>query len=67
MERPGFIQNNEDTNDNNHWKDPAFNAGKDRRAHWEKQFKEIVAAGEKPGKDLFDGLENDFDKNEWTW
>ena len=37
------------------------------RAGWEEQFKAAIAKGEKLEKDFTDGLENDFDKNEWTW
>jgi antitoxin component of MazEF toxin-antitoxin module len=32
---------------------------------WDKQFKQAIKAGSKPEKDLYDGLENEFDKKEW--
>ena len=37
------------------------------RANWEAQFKAAIANGEKPDNDFSEGMENDFDKNEWTW
>jgi len=37
------------------------------RAGWEEQFKAAIAKGDKPEGDFSKGLENDFDKNEWTW
>jgi len=37
------------------------------RAKWEEQFKAAIAKGDKPEKDFSEGMENDFDKNEWTW
>ncbi|MBA2499840.1 MAG: hypothetical protein H0V30_08960 [Chitinophagaceae bacterium] len=32
---------------------------------WEKQFKKVAKKGIKPEKDLFEGIENEFDSNEW--
>jgi antitoxin component of MazEF toxin-antitoxin module len=32
---------------------------------WDKQFKQAIKAGAKPEKDLFEGIENEFDKKEW--
>jgi antitoxin MazE len=36
-------------------------------AGWEEQFKTAIARGSKPDKDFSEGMENEFDKNEWTW
>ena len=36
------------------------------RAGWEAQFK-AADMGNKPENDFFEGMENEFDKNEWTW
>lgn len=32
---------------------------------WDAQFKKAIKAGHMPEKDLFEGLENSFDKTEW--
>ena len=32
---------------------------------WEAQFKAAIANGDKPETDMFDGMENKFDKEEW--
>jgi antitoxin component of MazEF toxin-antitoxin module len=32
---------------------------------WGNQFKAAIRSGDKPDKDLFDGLANDFDSKEW--
>ena len=32
---------------------------------WEAQFRNAIKNGEKPEKDMFNGLENKFDKEEW--
>lgn len=32
---------------------------------WDKQFKAAIKKGAKPEKDLFEGLNNDFDTKEW--
>ena len=32
---------------------------------WEAQFKAAIKRGDKPEKDLFEGIENKFDKEEW--
>ena len=39
----------------------------DLREGWEKQFKEAIANGDKPDGDLFEGMINKFDEEEWTW
>jgi antitoxin MazE len=36
------------------------------RANWEKQFYQAIANGHKPEDDSIH-VENDFDKEEWTW
>lgn len=37
------------------------------RADWDLQFQQAIEAGHKPENDLFDGISNDFDQNEWQW
>ena len=37
------------------------------RAGWEAQFKAALSAGEIPENDFSEGMQNEFDKNEWTW
>ena len=32
---------------------------------WEAQFKAAIKNGDKPENDLFEGMENEFDKEEW--
>jgi len=32
---------------------------------WEAQFKAAIKSGDKPEKDLFEGMENEFDKEQW--
>ena len=32
---------------------------------WEKQLKAAIKAGNEPEGDLFEGMENEFDKSEW--
>jgi antitoxin component of MazEF toxin-antitoxin module len=32
---------------------------------WEAQFKEAIKGGDKPETDLFEGMKNEFDKEEW--
>jgi len=32
---------------------------------WDKQFKAAFKKGFKPGEDLFEGMQNDFDSKEW--
>jgi len=32
---------------------------------WEAQFEAAIKTGDKPDKDLFEGMENQFDKEEW--
>jgi len=32
---------------------------------WDKQFKAAIKKGATPEKDMFEGLENEFDKKEW--
>lgn len=34
-------------------------------SQWDKQFKTAIDKGDKAEDDLFDGLENDFDKDDW--
>lgn len=34
---------------------------------WDKQFEEAIKAGNKPENDLFNGVSNEFDRNDWTW
>lgn len=34
---------------------------------WDKLFAKAIAAGEKPESDFFEGMQNQSDKNEWTW
>jgi antitoxin MazE len=36
------------------------------RSHWEKQFVDAFAKGFTPETDSMD-IENDFDKEDWTW
>ena len=36
------------------------------RKDWAESFKNATSEQE-PSEDLFDGIENDFDKEEWTW
>ena len=67
LEKQDFIQDNADTNDNDHRQRAVSVMITSMRVHWRKQFKEAIVIGEKSEKDPFDGLENDFDKNEWTW
>jgi len=37
------------------------------REGWEKQIEKAIAEGHEPEGDLFEGLKNEFDDNEWTW
>lgn len=37
------------------------------RHNWEAMFLAAEAQGVEPDTDPFDGLENGFDKEEWTW
>jgi antitoxin MazE len=37
------------------------------RAGWNEQFKVAIAADETEDNDVFEGLENEFDKTEWEW
>ena len=32
---------------------------------WDKQFKAAIKKGSVPERDIFEGIDNDFDKNEW--
>jgi hypothetical protein len=34
-------------------------------ASWDKQFKQAIQKKELPEKDMFEGLTNKFDENEW--
>ncbi|QEH41691.1 AbrB/MazE/SpoVT family DNA-binding domain-containing protein [Chitinophaga sp. XS-30] len=38
-----------------------------RREEWDMLFSKAIAAGEKPENDVFEGLQNSTDKNEWEW
>ncbi|MBA2746853.1 MAG: hypothetical protein H0U44_11555 [Flavisolibacter sp.] len=33
---------------------------------WEKQFKKVIKMGIKPESDIWDGMQNRFDEEEWT-
>jgi antitoxin MazE len=35
-------------------------------AVWEAEFRKIIKKGKKPEGDLFEGMQNSFDKEEWT-
>lgn len=37
------------------------------RHNWEALFEAAEAAGEKPDGDMFEGMTNAFDKEEWEW
>lgn len=37
------------------------------REQWDMLFSKAIAAGEKPGSDVFEGLQNSTDKTEWEW
>jgi hypothetical protein len=37
------------------------------RQSWSSQFEKAIANGELPEGDLFEGLGNNFDDEEWTW
>ena len=37
------------------------------RENWEEKFKAAMENGDVPENDFSKGIENDFDKNEWTW
>ena len=37
------------------------------RSEWDAQFKAAITNSKIPENDVFEGIENDFDKNEWTW
>lgn len=43
-------------------KTPAVNTD---LSSWDKQFKAAIKAGDKPEGDLWEGMENEFDKTEW--
>jgi antitoxin component of MazEF toxin-antitoxin module len=46
-------------------KDTAVNLD---RSTWDKQFKSAIKkAGSEPDSDLFDGMENEFDKKDWKY
>ncbi len=40
---------------------------KPARADWDARFKQAVAEGHEPENDMFEGLGNDFDNQEWQW
>lgn len=37
------------------------------REKWDALFAKAKAKGEKPEKDIFEGMENETDQTEWTW
>lgn len=37
------------------------------REEWNALFTKAIKAGERPEHDVFEGLENKSDQNEWTW
>ena len=37
------------------------------REKWDAIFAKAIAMGEKPEKDLFEGIANETDLKEWTW
>jgi len=37
------------------------------RSGWEVQFEDALAKGQEPEGDLFEGMSNKFDEEEWTW
>jgi antitoxin MazE len=37
------------------------------RKGWEEQFKAAINNGNKPESDFSEGMENEFDQNEWVW
>jgi antitoxin MazE len=37
------------------------------RDGWDNAFKAAEEAGDEPDNDLFDGVGNKFDQEEWTW
>ena len=37
------------------------------RKGWAEAFAKAVKAGHQAEGDLFDGIENEFDREEWTW
>jgi antitoxin MazE len=37
------------------------------RFGWAEQFRAAIEKGDIPENDFSEGIENDFDKNEWTW
>jgi antitoxin MazE len=37
------------------------------RKSWEKAFKDAISQGDEPENDLFEGISNDFDSEEWSW
>jgi antitoxin MazE len=37
------------------------------RSGWEAQFRDALSMGDNPENDFSEGMQNEFDKNEWTW
>lgn len=37
------------------------------REGWEKIFSDAIKKGQEPEEDHFEGINNDFDQEEWTW
>jgi hypothetical protein len=34
---------------------------------WDEAFRQAIADGQKPERDMFDGMKNTFDDSDWTW
>jgi len=39
----------------------------EHRKNWEKKFSDAIKAGQEPENDFFEGINNHFDQEEWTW
>jgi len=37
------------------------------RADWSERFTQAIEKGQQPENDMFEGIENDFDNDEWQW
>ncbi len=40
---------------------------KPARADWNERFKKAISEGQEPEDDMFEGVGNDFDNQEWQW
>ncbi len=40
---------------------------KPARADWNERFKKAITEGQEPEDDMFEGVGNDFDNQEWQW